>query len=173
MPISALIIGINKYASSDFHDLAGAVADANAFEEYLKHNLEVPPSNIISLRDEEASREAILSGFASLRDNPKFGKGECAIIIYFAGHGAQVEKPDEWKDWVTITGKIEMLCPSDIGLPSTTFIDGKEHQDKVPGIPDRTISTYLNHISDAKGNNIVSLSIRCQAMIQPLISPRH
>lgn len=156
LPILALVIGINKYPSSDFHNLGAAVADADAFEEYLQQHLGVPPVNIISLRDEKASRNAILSGFASLRDNPKYLKGECAIIIYFAGHGAQTEKPTEWKDWATITGKIEMLCPSDIGLPFTALVNGKQHPDKIPGIPDRTLSTYLNHISDIKGNNIVS-----------------
>ena len=49
-----------------------------------------------------------------------------------------------------------MLCPSDIGCPITTTND-EECEDVIPGIPDRTISVLLNHISDVKGNNIVSM----------------
>lgn len=146
-PILALVIGINEYQC--FPQLAGAVADADAFEEFLKDTLGVPPADIISLRDAEASRQAIVNGFTALRDNPKFGKDECAIVIYFAGHGAQVEKPPGWEDWQTPTGKIEILCPSDYGVQRSDTV--------IQGIPDRTISKLVNHISDIKGNNIVSV----------------
>lgn len=149
------MIGINKYTSPTQSCLKGAVGDADAFENFLKTRLNVPDANIISLRDEQASRASILLEFSSLRDDVKYKKDEAAIIIYYAGHGAQVDKPEEWEDWHTGSGCIEMLCPSDICCPTTISINGEEYEDVVPGIPDRTIAALLNHISDVKGNNIV------------------
>jgi hypothetical protein len=92
---------------------------------------------------------SIISAFASLRDCPKYEKNEAAIIIFYAGHGAQKDKPTAWQDWDTRNGRIEMLCPSDIGCP----VNGKECE----GIPDRSISALLNQISKVKSNNIVSV----------------
>ena len=154
-PILALVIGINKYASPTQPCLQGAVKDADTFENFLKGRLSVPDSNIINLRDEEASRASILSAFVSLRDNTKYKKNEAAIIIYYAGHGARINKPEEWQDWPTSDQHIELLCPSDICCPIISA-NGEESEEVVPGIPDRTISVLLNQISDVKGNNIVS-----------------
>jgi hypothetical protein len=152
-----VIIGINHYESREYDNLAGAVADANAFEEFLTQQLKVPQTNIRSLRNEQASRKAIIDAFYWLRDNVTYKKNEPAIIFYFAGHGAQTSKPRGWEDWVTTTGQIEMLCSSDIGMPVTSCSPGDEPEEVVQGIPDRTISMLLNHISDIKGNNLVRL----------------
>ncbi|KAF8809408.1 hypothetical protein BYT27DRAFT_7187712 [Phlegmacium glaucopus] len=150
--ILALVIGINKYPSSSESCLQFAVEDADTFEQFLKQRLNVPDANIISLRDEQASRAEILSGFISLRDNAKYERDEAAIIIYYAGHGAQTSKPDGWQDWVT-GQHIEMLCPSDIHSLNGDHV--------VEGIPDRTISVLLNEISDVKGNNITLILDCC------------
>lgn len=153
----ALVIGINKYTLQTESCLEGAVLDADAVEDFLKRYLNVPDTNIISLRDEQASRASILLAFSSLRDDVKYKKDEAAIIIYFAGHGAQVDKPEEWQDWDTSSGRIEMLCPSDMGCYNQEGV-------VIPGIPDRTIAVLLNHISDVKGNNIVSLFLILQEL---------
>ncbi|CAA7263720.1 unnamed protein product [Cyclocybe aegerita] len=163
-PILALIIGINKYPySDDWPDLSGAVGDANAFEAFLKEKLNVSPSNITNLRDEEASREGILDAFLALRDNAKYKKDEAAITIFYAGHGTEDDPPKEWGDWTTSTGKIEMLCPSDLGARAVTEVDGKQVETVVDAIPDRTISVLLNHISDSRGNNITLIMDCCSS----------
>ena len=87
----------------------------------------------------------------------KYYKDEAAIIIYFAGHGAQTEEAEEWQDWATSNGRIEILCPSDIGCPSTMRVNGVECEDVIQGIPGRLVSAQLKQISDVKGNNIVSV----------------
>ncbi|KAJ3500507.1 hypothetical protein NLJ89_g9765 [Agrocybe chaxingu] len=161
-PILALIIGINKYPHSDeWPDLSGAVGDADAFEAFLKENLNVSPFNITNLRDEEASRENILNAFLELRDNAKYKKDEAAIIIFYAGHGAEGDPPEEWGDWKTSTGKIEMLCPSDIGKEIAAEVDGELVE--TDAIPDRTISVLLNHISASRGNNITLIMDCCSS----------
>lgn len=159
-PILAVIIGINRYISDEYPDLTGATHDADAFGNYLQNRLKVPPQNIYSLRDEQASRKGIISSFTWLRDNPAYQRDESAIIFYFAGHGGQTQKPAEWDDWITPTGNIEMLCPSDIGtLTGNNGVYTQPAQKAiVTGIPDRTISVLLSQIADAKGNNIVSPS---------------
>ncbi|KAK0194258.1 caspase domain-containing protein [Armillaria mellea] len=154
----ALTIGINTYKSETFksEDLQGAVNDADKFDEYLCKDLGTPKENIISLRNEEATRSAIINGFRSLEHNPDIVKNMAAIIIYYAGHGAVAQKPVEWKDWETPDDKIEMLCPYDIG--------SQDDKDKVvDGIPDRTISQLLLDLSTAKGNNITMILDCCHA----------
>lgn len=114
--------------------------------------MNVPKSHIISLRDEQATRAKIIDGFAALRDIAAGQPRDVALIIYYAGHGARIEKPVEWEDWSASEDQIEMLCPHDIGVPATDK-DGVEGV--IQGIPDRTISVLLNHLSDIRGDNIV------------------
>ncbi len=104
--------------------------------------------HITILCDKKATRTAIIQEFKNLADDPRIVRGQAIIIIYFAGHGAAADKPKEWSDWQSSDNKIEMLCPSDMGLP-----DGEKSV--IEGIPDRTISQLLTVISNAKGNNIV------------------
>ncbi|KAK0223701.1 caspase domain-containing protein [Armillaria fumosa] len=154
----ALTIGINTYKSETLksEELQGAVNDANKLDEYLCKDLGTPKENIISLRNEEATRSAIINGFRSLECNPNIVKDMAAVIIYYAGHGAVAQKPVEWKDWETPDDRIEMLCPFDIG--------SRDDNDKVvDGIPDRTISQLLLDLSTAKGNNITMILDCCHA----------
>ncbi|KAJ3505257.1 hypothetical protein NLJ89_g7510 [Agrocybe chaxingu] len=166
-PILALIIGINKYPYSG-DDLSGAVGDADAFGTFLTEKLGVSPSNITNLRDEQASRQAILDALVALRDTDKYKKDEAAIIIFYAGHGAECDRPKEWGDWTkwgdwTTTSKIEMLCPSDLGARVVTEVDGEQVETIVDAIPDRTISVGLHLISESKGNNITLIMDCCSS----------
>ncbi|KAF9474960.1 hypothetical protein BDN70DRAFT_884284 [Pholiota conissans] len=160
--IIALVIGINRYTGNvfEYNNLTGAVGDADAFERFLTTRLQVPRENIRSLRDEEASRDGILHGFYFLRDNQKYKKNEAEIIIYYAGHGAQESIPVDWTGWYTPTGRIEMLCPSDIGTQKT---DAKSGKFTVVGIPDRTISSLLNQISSRQGNHTTVIMDCCSS----------
>lgn len=138
-----------------YDHLQFATHDADAFQEYLMNDLAVPDINMINLRDEEASREAIIQAFRTLRDDVRIVPNEAAIVIYFAGHGGRVRKPagEEWAEWESKDDHIEILCPSDLGM----MIPSKDGTPKkVAGIPDRTVSVLLNELSASKGNNIVS-----------------
>lgn len=158
----ALIVGINTYASPDWSDLTCAVQDADDFEHYLVTRLHVPQSNIINLRNEAATRSAILGAFKTLKDltfltlksRHSIDAEDMGIIIFFAGHGTRGKKPEEWKDWVTFDDYYEALCPADMGLKQTDKSDMCE----IPAIPDRTIAALVNQLSEIRGNNIVSIS---------------
>ena len=136
-------------------NLQYAVSNADLFEDFLKKHLNVSNKNIISLQDEQALHARILSSFMLLKDNMHYKKDEAAIIIYYAGHEAQTDKPHGWQNWCTSSGCIEVLCPSDMDCPT---MNDKKNQDVIRGIPNRTISALLNQISEAKGNNIVRIS---------------
>ncbi|TDL13183.1 hypothetical protein BD410DRAFT_903347, partial [Rickenella mellea] len=155
-PIFALTIGINhyQYHDDDYPDLNAAVGDANEFEHFLKGSLGVPERNIISLRDEKATREAIIGAFKSLAANTLIQR-EDAIVIFYSGHGANTEMPADWIEagWVSGETHIEMLCPSDIGTGNPVVL----------GIPDRTIASLLNIISKAKGDNITLILDCCHS----------
>lgn len=136
----AVVIGIDKYPSPSIGQLAGAVADAKAMEEYLKTRMGVLQNQIRVLHDHEATREAILDALKAITTNPQIGKDD-RILIYYAGHGATAACPPRWNS----TGsEIQLILPYDCDLKT------------VSGIPDRTIAVLLNKIAKAKGDNIVS-----------------
>ena len=120
----ALLIGIDTYRSGQLDPLRGAVADAEAVNRFLCDELHVPDSQIVLLRNEEATQDAILERIEALgaivtlhRDDP--------ILIYFAGHGAATTRPDpdraqhkdpeDWQDHgvaplLGITCRAQALC---------------------------------------------------------------
>ncbi|PBK67529.1 hypothetical protein ARMSODRAFT_313442 [Armillaria solidipes] len=154
--IFALIIGIDKYERDEYR-LEGAVADADAFEDYVSTDLGAPEGNIISLRDQEATRSEIIDAFGKLKDHKDIDPGKAIIIIYYAGHGAVAKKPAQWEDWHALDNNIEMLCPVDMTFRNS--VKGKT----VEGIPDRTICCLLLDLSAAKGNNIVLILDCCHS----------
>jgi hypothetical protein len=147
--IFALVIGINRYPGLPSESqLKGAVPDADAVVRYLKDTFTNP--NITYLCDAAATREGIINAFRYLRDNTNIQRDD-AIFIYYAGHGARIEKPPEWDRWVSHESHIELLCPSDMR-------DGPK-ESLICGIPDRTVAVLLNELSAKHGDNIVSYTI--------------
>lgn len=144
-PIFALIIGINKYHYERVRNLRGAVADADDLESYLRETLEVPVDQIRNLRNESATRSAIIKALNDLICDARIRMGD-AIIIFYAGHGGETKAPPGWD---TETGKIQYILPCDI---KTKDKDGSE----IRGIPDRTLAIFLNTLAEVKGDNIVS-----------------
>lgn len=139
----ALVIGINKYKAQV--DLRGAVADADAVQDYLLHELNVPASQIINLRDSAATRKAILEAWLSMRNDATIKEGD-PVLIYYAGHGASAEAPPDWKDKAGgDSAKVQLLVPHDY--------DGE----KVHPIADRTIGYMLDELARVKGDNIVRM----------------
>ena len=84
----ALVIGINGYKELR-PTLSGAVADADATIEYLSSKTSA--SRIIILKDEQATRKAIIEAFKFLNRSKDIEKND-PIVIYFAGHGGEAHK---------------------------------------------------------------------------------
>lgn len=141
----ALTIGINKYAI-DRNNLLGCVNDADSVEGFLKNDLKIPAGQIISLRDEKATRSAIIKAFLHLRDDPRIKMND-PIFIFYAGHGSEVDPPIGWEAGGA-GSQIQALMPHDYNT--------KDPHNSTHLIPDRTIGALINGISRQKGNNIVS-----------------
>jgi hypothetical protein len=110
----ALVVGVNAYPNITVggvggqRDLRGAVNDAHNIGAALVEYFGVLPEEILTLLDEDASRDRILAEFGTwLIDGTTAGD---RVIFYFSGHGAQVvdENGDEGED-----GFDEVLVPSD------------------------------------------------------------
>ncbi|KAK0433785.1 hypothetical protein EV421DRAFT_1373839 [Armillaria borealis] len=157
--IFALIIGIDKYQCKEYKDLQGACSDADNFEAYLVEALGTPKANIVNLRDEQATRSAIIDELIKMKDNEDIQRDTAAIVIYFAGYGAATTDPVGRADGNTSNEKIGMLCPTDIGVLDKSG-------DVVNGIPARTINQLLLELSLAHGNNI-TLILDCSYAALP------
>ncbi|KAJ7653670.1 caspase domain-containing protein [Mycena polygramma] len=149
----ALLIGIDKYKHRDINNLSGCVADADDMFDYLTDNLSVPVNNINILRNETATRYAIITSLYGLASDNRIGRGD-AIIIFFAGHGAEAKAPEGWP-----TGgqpKIQMLLPYN-------FDPHANNDEQAQGLFDRTFNTLLSKIAKQKGNNITVILDSCFA----------
>ncbi|KAH9485842.1 Metacaspase-1 [Psilocybe cubensis] len=148
--IFAFIIGINQYSDPQIEDLRGSVRDAKAVRKFLKNKLGVNDRNIRMLSDLEATRENIIQAFVALQTNRDIRRGD-AILIYYAGHGQEVEVPDDWptEDGWNI---VQSIVPCDFTSNGNVHV-----------IPDRTIGRLLRNIMIEKGDNITVIFDCCNA----------
>jgi hypothetical protein len=110
-------------------------------------DLHVPPSSIVLLENENATRAAILSAFKThFLDNTNIpDRGGSSMILYFAGHGSRFEAPS---DLDAPERRVEAICPVD----ERTVNDAGEY---VHAIPDYVLVRLLSELADKKGTNIV------------------
>ncbi|QRV98784.1 ICE-like protease (caspase) p20 domain protein [Ceratobasidium sp. AG-Ba] len=147
----ALIIGVNAYAK--LRPLSGAVADANALEQLLTDELGVPSTQILNLRNDSASRSAIIEAFQSLQTDNRIRKDD-PILIFFAGHGGLGEASDTWKKEYGYE-MVQAIFPCDYD------VEYAASGDAVSCIPDQTIKAMLNQLAALKGNNITVIFDCC------------
>jgi hypothetical protein len=94
----ALLIGINDYAvrkhaprsndGRDFLNLGGAVNDIELMRDILTSVYHYRPDEIVTLKDQTATRGAILNAIDDLLRGAQ--KGD-VLLFYFSGHGSQVK----------------------------------------------------------------------------------
>jgi uncharacterized caspase-like protein len=80
----ALVIGIDKYPSIQGHDLSYAVDDATAVAQRLKDVFGF--QDVILLRNEEATKDAIHEAIMKLTDKKNVAEND-RVLVYFSGHG--------------------------------------------------------------------------------------
>ena len=140
----ALVIGINQYLY--FSPLSGAVADVEDLKTFLTTSLHVPPDNISTLVEEQATKAAIEKELLCLATDSRIQWND-AILIYYAGHGARAG-PQSWSHG----RRISMICPYDMDPCSTDYTVDQA----VTGF---TLSGILAEIAKNKGDNIVRLCV--------------
>ena len=136
----ALLIGIDTYRTKP---LRGCVKDAEDVEKYLVEDLKVynGENQIRVLHNEKASRAGILQALVDLRMDARIKKGD-PILIFYAGHGTEIEAPQGWEAGGQ---KIQTIIPHDFS----------EDAPVVHSIPDRTLSALIDMLAAEKGDNIV------------------
>ena len=125
----ALAIGVGA-------DLPNTVADAKGLAQVLADpaRCNFDPSRVAALTGEEATRADIL---AALDDLAKRAASDSTVVVYFSGHGYQVESP---------TGEVYYLMPYgyDLNKLYKTCISGKEFADKLAAIPAQRLLLLLD-----------------------------
>ncbi|MCK7594644.1 caspase family protein [Pseudomarimonas salicorniae] len=116
----ALIIGIDRYPLLDAqYQLAGCVNDARLMASVLQERFGFPASNVRSLHDAEASRDAILAGMEHL---VQVAGADDEVFFHFSGHGSRRTSVDASES----SGKDSTLMPSDSGRnphPNRDIVD--------------------------------------------------
>ncbi len=82
----ALLIGINQYPQSP--SLSGCLTDVELQKELLIHRFGFQPSNILSLTNEQATREGIETAF--FEHLVKQAKPGDVVVFHFSGYGSRV-----------------------------------------------------------------------------------
>lgn len=83
----ALVVGINDYQYAP--RLSYACNDADAVASVLTNELHFPKSQVIILKDGDATRQAIMDAYLNLAS--KAGNPDDRVFVFFAGHGATVK----------------------------------------------------------------------------------
>ena len=116
----ALLVGINQYPNSfRFEKLLGSLTDVELQRELLVHRFGFKPQDIITLRDNFATREAILTAFEEhLIAQAKDGD---VVMFHFSGHGSRIADPDPIHE----DGLNSTLVPADDFLNGERDIMGR------------------------------------------------
>ncbi len=113
----ALLIGINRYSeqvcdrpvSGNGNALRGCLTDVDLQRELLIHRFGFQSSDIVSLTDEQATRDGIESTFqAHLTNQVRSGD---VVVVHLSGFGSRVQLPDE------LGGVQQSFVPYDGRLP--------------------------------------------------------
>ncbi|KZV82915.1 hypothetical protein EXIGLDRAFT_754684 [Exidia glandulosa HHB12029] len=149
-PLFALIVGIDVYKHrSGFDNLTGAVADADDVCDFITTTLPVD-AQVSILRNEQATRTAIIGALSAMKTNDDIKRGD-PILIFYAGHGAEVPAPRRWPQ-----SMMQMLIPHN-------FLPSHPSTPEQRGILDVTLGRYLEQLAKAKGNNITVILDSCHS----------
>lgn len=135
----ALMVGINKYMQPG-SDLRGCVNDVEDVKAKMLAPEGFKASDIVTITDKQATRQAILNGLQQLVASGKAGD---FLYFHYSGHGAQVrdtngDEPD---------GMDEILCPTDLSYGNGGFRNA---------IIDDEIQTILGGLKPGVGFLMVS-----------------
>ncbi len=128
--VYALFVGINKYQAVG--QLGGCVEDIDAIEQFF--TTRIPPESraFLALRDEEATRAAIIDGF---RTHLSQAREDDVALFYYCGHGSTESAPPEWNS-LDADGKNQTFIPVDARANGVYDIADKELTALIQGIHD-------------------------------------
>lgn len=90
--VYALLVGINDYRHP-VTPLHGCINDITAVEEYLRARVEAERFELLTLKDQQATRQAVIDGFRNHLCRASSGD---LVLFYYSGHGSQNTSPPEF-----------------------------------------------------------------------------
>ncbi len=119
----ALLIGIDTYPKlGELQQLKGCVNDALQLRRALEERFAFPPSGIIPLHNEKATRDSIL---ASLQDLARQVRPGDMVVVGYSGHGSRTRTENDPTGWE------ESIVPYDSGRapdPNRDILDDEIHE---------------------------------------------
>ena len=125
----ALIIGVSRYADPSILSLPGARIDRESATQ-MARAMEVPPSNIRYLQDEQATGAGIRQAVRALAQEVREGD---RVFIHFSGHGTRVNDAGG--------GCVESLLAHDGGVSGT--ITNREMAELIKPISSKTDKLFV------------------------------
>ncbi|MEM0979210.1 MAG: caspase family protein [Cyanobacteria bacterium P01_H01_bin.58] len=145
----ALLIGINQYPDSVYEAgaslpkgalLQGATTDVALQQELLLHRFGVPTADVLTLTNEQATRQNILDAIEEhLLKQVKAGD---TVILHFSGLGSQVHLADQ---------------PSNKSLSTLVTVDSQLPTEANPVIRDLFEETLAETLSSLKGVQMLTI----------------
>ncbi|VDB83370.1 unnamed protein product [Peniophora sp. CBMAI 1063] len=158
----AVIIGVDEYEAG-YTSLEGAVEDASAVEAFLlDQKPAVAAGRIKRLTNEQATAAKIVETITSFWRHTCDDESSCVcavkdvekddpILIYYAGHGSNLPKPNGWP---TASSHIQCIAPYGVRVEGG-LVKGV--------VSDRALGTLLIKLAEAKGNNITVILDCCHS----------
>ena len=109
-----MLIGINTYLH--VRPLAGCVNDCDAMKAWLEKSFD--DVHQVLLTNDQATRANILTEIQNLANDHRIQEND-PVLIFFAGHGAEVKPLKEWN--LPSKRKLQMLIPYDFKYTSEYF----------------------------------------------------
>ncbi|KAF5337539.1 hypothetical protein D9758_016674 [Tetrapyrgos nigripes] len=172
--MKAVFIGIDNYSDPGIKRLTRAVFDAERMRR-LCIDYGMLPRNAVTLHDGAATRQAILKQILALSEDKEIEKGD-PILIYFAGHGGEVEAkslfptepggtvvPATWsteRESDSPGGMVQMILPWDFINDNRSEQNGEL---RGQGILDFVLGEYVGELARKKGNNITVILDSCHS----------
>jgi Caspase domain/Domain of unknown function (DUF4384) len=97
----ALLVAVGQFRNPDVPQLYGTAADIDSMQQSLTQRWGFDPSDVIALRDKDATRDRILTEISALEQRSAAGD---IVLIYFSGHGTSANDQNNAFDLPYATG---------------------------------------------------------------------
>lgn len=139
----ALLVGINKYQTESFRNLLACENDVRDMEKVLEKKFKAEDRSILTLINEQATREGIIENFEKHLTQAK--KGDF-VLFYYSGHGATERTPEEFKPY-NPSHKIENIVCYD-SRTEKTLEDGSTKI--IFDLADKELAYLLSRVDENK-----------------------
>ena len=151
----ALIIGISRYADASTPPLPGALIDRESATQ-MAAAMQVPPSNITYLHDEQATGNNIRSAIRNLTERVQDGD---RVFIHYSGHGTRYKDP-------VAGGCVEALLAYDGGQSS--ILTNREMTGLLQSITNKTDKLFVMYDACHSGGLVnIPPALRTRGLANP------